>query len=56
MSIEKTEWKRSKTTRRYLTPPMSERLYTFWREGKVAFGEMKYEEILEWVNRYKVKF
>lgn len=23
---------------------------------KVAAGEMKYEEILEWVNRHKVKF
>ena len=34
------DWQRAKTTRRYITPPMSERLYTFWREGKVAFGEM----------------
>ncbi len=34
------DWQRPKTTRRYITPPMSERLYTFWREGKVAFGEM----------------
>ena len=34
------DWQRAKTTRRYITPPMSERLYTLWREGKVAFGEM----------------
>lgn len=34
------EWQRAKTTRLYVTPPMSERLYTFWREGKMAFGEM----------------
>ena len=34
------DWQRPKTTRRYITPPMSERLYTLWREGKVAFGEM----------------
>ena len=40
MTQNNTEWQRAKTTRRYLTPPMSERLYTLWREGKVAFGEM----------------
>ena len=34
------DWQRAKTTRLYVTPPMSERLYTFWREGKMAFGEM----------------
>ena len=40
MDNKTLEWQRAKTTRRYVTPPMSERLYTFWREGKVAFGEM----------------
>ena len=35
-----SDWQRAKTTRRYVTAPMSERLYTVWREGKVAFGEM----------------
>lgn len=33
------EWQRPKTTRRYLHPPMSARLYTMWREGKIVFGE-----------------
>ena len=32
-------WQRPKTTRRYIHPPMSERLYTIWCEGKVIFGE-----------------
>ena len=40
MNTRTKDWQRAKTTRRYVTPPMSERLYTFWREGKVAFGEM----------------
>jgi len=33
------EWQRPKTTRRYIHPPMSERMYTVWREGKIMFGE-----------------
>ncbi|MBO5206734.1 MAG: hypothetical protein J6C09_04030 [Clostridia bacterium] len=32
-------WQRPKTTRRYIHPPMSERMYTLWREGKFIFGE-----------------
>ena len=32
-------WQRPKTTRRYIHPPMSERIYTIWREGKLIFGE-----------------
>ena len=32
-------WKRAKTTRLYIQPPKSERLYTMWREGKICFGE-----------------
>ena len=32
-------WQRPKTTRRYFHPPMSERMYTVWREGKIVFGE-----------------
>lgn len=33
------EWQRPKTTRRYFHPPMSERMFTMWREGKIVFGE-----------------
>ncbi len=33
------EWQRPKTTRRYFHPPMSERMYTLWRDGKIVFGE-----------------
>lgn len=32
-------WQRPKTTRVYFHPPMSERMYTLWREGKVIFGD-----------------
>ena len=35
----KNRWQRPKTTRRYIHPPMSERFYTMWREGKFIFGE-----------------
>ena len=33
-------WERPKTTRRYLHGPFSERMYTYWREGKIVFGEV----------------
>ena len=32
-------WEKPKTTRRYLHGPLSERLLTFWREGKLVFAE-----------------
>ena len=32
-------WQRSKTTRRYLHPPKSDRMFTLWAEGKIVFGE-----------------
>lgn len=31
--------KRPKTIRRYVHPPLSERLFTLWAEGKIIFGE-----------------
>lgn len=34
-------WQQPKTTRRYLHPPMSERIFTLWREGKIIFGEVE---------------
>ena len=34
-------WQRPKTTRRYLHPPKSERMYTLWREGKIIFSEVE---------------
>ena len=30
---------RPKTTKRYVHPPYSERMFTLWAEGKVVFGE-----------------
>ena len=32
-------WRRACTTRLYVHPPKSERVYTLWREGKLCFGE-----------------
>ena len=32
-------WQKPKTTRMYLHPPMAERMFTMWREGKIVFGE-----------------
>ena len=32
-------WEKPQTTRRYLQGPLSERLLTFWREGKLIFAE-----------------
>ena len=37
-------WERPKTTRRYLHGPFAERLLTFWREGKIAFGEVNHRD------------
>ena len=34
-------WQRPRTTRRYLHPPVSERMYTLWREGKIIFSEIE---------------
>ena len=39
--MEIKEWQSPITTRRYLQPPMSERLVTLWSEGKVIFGEVE---------------
>lgn len=39
MEFVMKEWQRPKTTRRYIHPPMAERMYTMWREGKIMFGE-----------------
>jgi len=35
------DWQKTKTTRVYLHPPKSERMYTLWREGKLIFGEIE---------------
>jgi len=32
-------WVKPITTRRYIHPPMAERMYTIWNEGKIIFGE-----------------
>jgi len=36
-------WDRPKTTRRYLHPPCSERMFTLWAEGKILFGEHDFD-------------
>lgn len=33
------KWQRARTTRVYIHPPKSERMFTMWREGKFCFGE-----------------
>lgn len=34
---------RPKTTRRYVHPPCSERMFTLWAEGKIVFGEHDFD-------------
>lgn len=34
---------RPKTTRRYVHPPYSERMFTLWAEGKIIFGEHDFD-------------
>lgn len=34
-----TTWNRPKTIKRYLHPPMSERIFTLWAEGKIIMGK-----------------
>ena len=36
------KWEKPKTTRRYLHGPFSERMYTFWREGKIVYGDVEH--------------
>ena len=45
------KWKKPKTTRRYLHGPFAERLLTFWREGKIAFGEVEHRD--DWSLDYR---
>ena len=40
------KWLRPATTRRYLHPPKSERMFTLWAEGKLVFGEN--ERCVDW--------
>ena len=35
------EWQRPKTTRRYVHPPMCERVVNLWSEGKITVGEVE---------------
>ena len=37
--MESIKWQRPKTTRVYIHPPVSSRMYTLWREGKVVLGD-----------------
>ena len=43
-------WEKPRTTRRYLHGPLSERLLTFWREGKIVFAEN--EHSADWYLPY----
>ena len=45
------KWEKPKTTRRYLNGPFAERILTFWREGKIAFGEV--EHTPDWSLNYR---
>ena len=45
------KWERPKTTRRYLHGPFAERMLTFWREGKIAFGEVEHRN--DWSLDYR---
>lgn len=47
----KPKWERPKTTRRYLHGPFAERLLTFWREGKIALGEVEHRD--DWSLDYR---
>ena len=44
-------WEKPQTTRRYLHGPLSERLLTFWREGKLIFAEN--EQLPGWKLAYR---
>ena len=35
-----SSWQKIITTRRYLHPPKSERLFTLWSEGKITYGDV----------------
>ncbi len=35
-----TNWQKTKTTRRYVHPPRSERMFTLWAEGRILFGDV----------------
>ncbi len=45
-------WNRAKTTRRYIHPPKSERMYTIWADGKLVFGDIIPSRTLENYSTY----
>ena len=50
---EPATWERPITIKRYLHPPMSERIFTLWVEGKILFGEVNVKDFVVGSN-YKV--
>ena len=50
---ETATWERPITIKRYLHPPMSERIFTLWAEGKILFGEVNVKDFVVGSN-YKV--
>ena len=50
---EPATWERPITIKRYLHPPMSERMFTLWAEGKLLFGEVNVKNFTVGSN-YKV--
>ena len=50
---EPATWERPITIKRYLHPPMSERIFTLWAEGKILFGEVNVKDFVVGSN-YKV--
>ena len=43
---EPATWERPITIKRYLHPPMSERIFTLWAEGKILLGEVNVKEFI----------
>ena len=43
---ESAKWERPITIKRYLHPPMSERIFTLWVEGKILFGEVNVKDFV----------
>lgn len=42
-------WERPRTTRRYLHPPLAERMFVLWNDAKISFSEVGHN--LDWLSR-----
>ncbi|MBR2983444.1 MAG: hypothetical protein IKC80_09505 [Kiritimatiellae bacterium] len=47
---EESSWRRPRTTRRYLHPPLAQNMFTLWNDGKIIRGDVAHHH--DWSDKY----